>query len=506
MYKTSLVFIFAGLTLYSGSVHTEQITFQLPKSAQTACQVEKYSRKINVGGGITREQAILHLKRLNSNSGTCILPIEDARSNSLSEMSVILGQGKQTEGPNKKILEVIPKGHDLEAGVHYYAINPPKTNEALILTINYQYLHLTVPKPSRLSQQDGLKQGMVWEGDLLGGFGSMPHALADNLEVTVKVVTPTSRVFSNTSPSGFKVEATNNGVLFTSSAASTKLTSKPQSGLVHYHQPHPVMSISNWTRLVEVSHWGNNVAIEDQIHLENRGPALKGSFSRVVHQTAIHARAPGATAHILTGLSLDLPRGVMDPYYIDTIGNVSTSRFRPSLSPPISPNGKESKLKKKEAKFSKLELIPRYPIAGGWNYSFVIGYNMEAGRVLKQSASGDYVLKVPFFTRVYDVPVDLATLRVRLPEGASNVKAFSPFPTLETHVDLIDKTYLDTTGRPTVLIKKALCTDAHSGDIYISYSRPAYKSFQKPLAIAGWMMTLFCLAAALRRFEWKIGY
>lgn len=106
MYKTSLVSIFAGLTLYSGSVHTEQITFQLPKSAQTACQVEKYSRKINVGGSITREQAILHLKRSNSHPGPCILPIEDARSSSLSEMSVILGQGKQADGPNKKILEV----------------------------------------------------------------------------------------------------------------------------------------------------------------------------------------------------------------------------------------------------------------------------------------------------------------------------------------------------------------------------------------------------------------
>lgn len=52
----------------------------------------------------------------------------------------------------------------------------------------------------------------------------------------------------------------------------------------------------------------------------------------------------------------------------------------------------------------------------------------------------------------------------------SNVKAFAPFPTVETRTDLIDKTYLDTTGRPTVLIKKFLCTDAHSGDIYVSPS------------------------------------
>jgi oligosaccharyltransferase complex subunit alpha (ribophorin I) len=72
----------------------------------------------------------------------------------------------------------------------------------------------------------------------------------------------------------------------------------------------------------------------------------------------------------------------------------------------------------KEAKSSKLELTPRYPIAGGWNYSFTVGYNLEAGRVLKQNQPGQYILKVPFFTNALDVPIDLATMRVRLPEGA----------------------------------------------------------------------------------------
>lgn len=146
---------------------------------------------------------------------------------------------------------------------------------------------------------------------------------------------------------------------------------------------------------------------------------MVGSFSRVVHQATLNARAPGATAHILTGLTLELPRGVVDPYYIDTIGNVSTSKFRPSMSSPVSPGDTQSKLKRKEAKSSKLELVPRYPIAGGWNYSFIIGYNLEAGRLLKQSSDGQYLLKVPFFTNVHDVPIDLATLRVRLPEGAT---------------------------------------------------------------------------------------
>lgn len=72
--------------------------------------------------------------------------------------------------------------------MHYYQVNPPQSTDDVVLTINYQYVHLTSPKPDRLSQQDGLKQGMVWEADLLGGFGSIPYALADNLEVKVKVM------------------------------------------------------------------------------------------------------------------------------------------------------------------------------------------------------------------------------------------------------------------------------------------------------------------------------
>lgn len=48
------------------------------------------------------------------------------------------------------------------------------------------------------------------------------------------------------------------------------------------------MSIGNMTRLVEVSHWGNNVAIEDRIQLENRGPECVLCFNKwVVMQTEL---------------------------------------------------------------------------------------------------------------------------------------------------------------------------------------------------------------------------
>jgi oligosaccharyltransferase complex subunit alpha (ribophorin I) len=64
-------------------------------------------------------------------------------------------------------------------------------------------------------------------------------------------------------------------VTFTSKIDGSKLSDEAQIAHVHYFQPFPLMVIGNLTRLVEVSHWGNNVAIEDQIHLENRGPTYE---------------------------------------------------------------------------------------------------------------------------------------------------------------------------------------------------------------------------------------
>ncbi|KAI9608361.1 hypothetical protein KEM48_003296 [Puccinia striiformis f. sp. tritici PST-130] len=400
-------------------------------------------------------------------------------------------------------------GYDSEKGIHVVEVEwPHPEKDEAVITINSHFLGQTTPRPKSLAQDEGAKQGLYWEGDLLAGFGALQGTLTDDAPVKVKVKTPTPRVFQKQTPSGFDVQQASgsNLMVFTSKLSGSKLSDEPQIATIHYFQPFPLMVIGNLTRLVEVSHWGNNVAIEDQIHLENRGPTLKGSFSRVVHHNAIYARSPGGTAHVLTGLTLELPQGVKSPYYIDTIGNVSTSRFRPSMpAAGTVPINQQNKFKKvKEAKSSKLELTPRYPIAGGWNYTFTIGYNLDAGRLLKQTEPGTYILKVPFFTNALDVPIDQATLRVRLPEGSFNIDVYTPFPVTELEEDLIDKTYLDTSGHPTISIKKLRCTEKHAGDIYITYLRAPVVSLQKPLVIAAWMMSLFILAAGFRRFEWKI--
>lgn len=117
----------------------------------------------------------------------------------------------------------------------------------------------------------------------------------------------------------------------------------------------------------------------------------------------------------ITSLSYALPPNVHSPYFYDIVGNVSTSRFRPSAP---SSAGVKLPSQRKGAAYSVLEIIPRYPLMGGWNYTYTVGYDAPLDDYLKQKGSGDYSLRVPFLTPIKDLAVDDVTIEIRLPEGA----------------------------------------------------------------------------------------
>lgn len=107
---------------------------------------------------------------------------------------------------------------------------------------------------------------------------------------------------------------------------------------------------------------------------------------------------------------MELPGGIRDAYYYDLIGNVSTSHLR--IAPP-SPKGAVVK------KNSILELRPRYPLLGGWNYTFTLGFDSP----LSNSASydketGTYIVAVPVLTPIFGAAFNNVEVTVILPEGA----------------------------------------------------------------------------------------
>ena len=166
----------------------------------------------------------------------------------------------------------------------------------------------------------------------------------------------------------------------------------------------PLIHATLLERDVEVSHWGGNLAIEERYWLENRGAKLKNHFSRV-DWVMTQYYSPATSA--IKDLKVPLRAGTLSPYFVDDIGNVSTSRFSTSL------------------RDASLELKPRYPVFGGWKYNFKIGWNENLRNSLRKLKIGDgYVLQVPFLEgpkQAEGVEYEWVQLRIILPEGAKYV-------------------------------------------------------------------------------------
>lgn len=171
---------------------------------------------------------------------------------------------------------------------------------------------------------------------------------------------------------------------------------------VRYEFTRPLTLVSRLERDVEVSHWGGNVAFEERYTLHNRAANLSEQFNRVKWAQQQYVN-PQSTA--LKEMRFPLRVGALDPYFTDVIGNVSTSRFRS--------NSREA----------NLEIKPRYPVFGGWNYPFRIGWSADLKKFLRKLDIGDtYVLNVPFLEgpkQVEGVAYEDVKLRIILPEGAT---------------------------------------------------------------------------------------
>ncbi|KJK79052.1 hypothetical protein H634G_05867 [Metarhizium anisopliae BRIP 53293] len=255
---------------------------------------------------------------------------------------------------------------------------------------------------------------------------------------------------------------------------------------VRFEFTKPVTHVSTLERDIEVSHWGGNIAFEERYALHHRGANLSSPFNRVKYaQSAFFSPASSA----LKELRVPLQVGSVDPYFTDVIGNVSTSKFRSN---------------KREA---LLELKPRYPLFGGWNYPFTIGWNSDAANLLRKTAAGGYVLKVPFLEgpkQAEGVEYGQVIIRVVLPEGARNVKYYTGIPEssiVKTSVS-VHKTYLDTLGRTSVIIKaQNLVDEFRDRDVIISYETSTFDTLRKPFIVFASMMAVYAAAWAVGQVE-----
>ncbi|KAI0368147.1 oligosaccharyl transferase alpha subunit [Pilatotrama ljubarskyi] len=391
-------------------------------------------------------------------------------------------------------------GYHPESGVFLYTVELPKaleTNATANLVVETILTHSTYPWPQEAAQQD--PQSLKYHTDL---FVLSPYKTAVQ---RTKIRSPNPAIHSYTDPEN--VEFTTDAVVTKAGATITYgpfyeippsatqdfVDTKQKQVTVHYSYDHPVLEVKKLERAVEISHWGANLNVENKIFLHNAGPRLKGHFSRLEYQTQNYFGRPAA--HMMAGVNLLLPPGIHSVYYTDLIGNVSTSHLRSTPSVPKGANTNS---------FSLLELRPRYPLMGGWNYSFTLGWDSPlqdyAGY---DKATGKYVVGVPLITAIPTAVVDDAEITIILPEGATDIDYFAPYPALSEYISK-HITYLDTIGRPKITLKYKDLTDRHSGTIYVTYKVPFRAHLQKPLAVATAFIGVFAVALAWKRVDVRI--
>lgn len=159
---------------------------------------------------------------------------------------------------------------------------------------------------------------------------------------------------------------------------------------------------------------------------------LKGHFSQVDYK--IHQHGLDQT-NVVTKFKSIIPSTATDVYYKDAIGNVTTSNLR------------------YERKKAILELRPRYPLYGGWRTTWFHGYTLPQIPFLSpvQGSADKHILKMSITPTVKGLLLEKATLKVILPEDATDIKIKNPYSGVETQ--FLTFSYFDTTGRPTILLE-----------------------------------------------------
>lgn len=485
------------------------------------------SSTIQLGGSLTRSTAVYSLEKRDSSSQG-----QDSRRWTTAVKGAHQGgwvEATTGKGAAKRKIEMLPAAVHDDLTLYSLDLAPESQSgvTSLAVTVSSVQSHQTVPFPAKLAQ-NAESVYLLWKGDLLAPIAGLPADQRRQVkEIKVRVKTPTPRIVSYETPEGFEAhQQTGSATLtFTSKPGVDFSTLSEQIAAVHFQQPEAVAAIRKLDRIVELSHWGNNLAIQDTIDLFNAGPELDGQFARIDFQKASMMRRQGITA--IPSLSLSLPASASNPYFYDLVGNVSTSHFRSSASSSKGVLPSQQQKKRNSHVPAVLELKPRYPILGGWNYSFTIGYDLPLGefvrtRAKEQGGSGKYLAAVPFLTPIKDVAIDAVRVEIRLPEGARDIHVHTPFPMSTVSYpafvprlfgkhDTVQQggsvswTYLDSTGRPTVVLTKEDCTDMHGGDVLIEYTLPFYVDwFQKPIACASVLASLFVAIALAKRVKTAI--
>jgi len=256
---------------------------------------------------------------------------------------------------------------------------------------------------------------------------------------------------------------------------------------VHSVNNSPFVTFTSLSKDIEVSHWGN-VAVQDNVLLSHTGAKLRGEFTRFDYERTRNGEQAPASFRTLVA---ELPRTATDIYYRDCIGNVSTSHVRKPVP------GRDS--------VTRVEVDPRFPMFGGWNADFMLGYNLPSQHYLSvdNTDSSRFVLNMSFAAPFASAAIDDLVVRVILPEGATDIQWSTPFDISSASFTEF-KTYLDTTGRPTLILRKSNAVKQHNQHFVVVYRFGTAAILREPLLVTGAVFACLLFAIAMYHTDLRI--
>lgn len=222
-----------------------------------------------------------------------------------------------------------------------------------------------------------------------------------------------------------------------------------------------------------------SVAYEDLYKVHNDAAFQKGAYnpttmaqllslppgvSRLAIKSKDVPRGQRVPTHILFDLYASLPPDVFDLDVGDMAGNL-TSTFAFREEPEEGPSA------------TKLEVWPRYPVLGGWNFDLRVKYKVPVNSLLQQApGSNTWSLRIPIEPPFQDLYAEDISLTVALPIGATNIHYSSPVA-----LDVIEETslcwWLDIfTSRPALRLRWHSTSpsprDAAKRELVVTYDYP----------------------------------
>lgn len=164
---------------------------------------------------------------------------------------------------------------------------------------------------------------------------------------------------------------------------------------IHAENNAPFVALPTVEREVDVGMWGS-LSVEEVYELLHGGAKLKGGFSRLDYQMQRASRGPH-----FRKVTAKLPPTATDAYYRDIIGNVTTSHLREG------------------ADAVELELLPRFPMFGGWRTTFYVGYNAPTAAFTQQRPDGATELRIAATPSIVGAVTQDLTVKVRRVGGGN---------------------------------------------------------------------------------------